>query len=178
MFINDKLNGYGEKQTLTGNIYRGEFIDNLKHGKGIEENSEHIYEGEFYQDKKEGKGKLTYIQISDSYEGEFKNNTITGTGFYIWSNKDTYQGTFIDGKMHGKGIYKWPDGGEYIGEYKDNIKEGYGKFKWCNGKIYKGPFKNGKPHGIGKLLLNDISYDVEFIEGKLTSNNKEKNSIN
>lgn len=174
-FDNGKLNGFGEKTSLVGSHYVGEFKNNLKEGFGVDENIEHIYEGEFKDDKKDGKGKLAYKTNSDVYVGEFKNNSITGNGFYTWTNKDTYQGTFINGKMHGKGLYKWPDGGEYYGEYLNNIKHGVGKFKWANGKIYEGPFKNGKPHGVGKMFINDYPYEVEFQEGKLFYN-KEKGS--
>ena len=31
--------------------------------------------------------------MKDTYEGEFKDNCITGVGFYTWKNKDTYKGT-------------------------------------------------------------------------------------
>lgn len=144
---------------------------------GIDETNEHVYQGNFKHDKKEGMGKLEYKTIKDVYEGEFKDNNITGHGFYIWANQDQYTGLFLNGKMHGKGIYRWPDGGEYEGDYKHNIKEGKGRFKWSNGKIYEGPFKNGKPHGIGKLFINNVPYDVEFKEGKLLQNKENKNAI-
>ena len=120
---------------------------------------------------------MVYKSNQDIYEGEFKENNITGTGFYTWSNKDTYLGTFINGKMEGKGLYRWPDGGEYYGEYKNNIKEGLGKFKWANGKIYEGPFRLGKPHGSGKLFINDIKYEVEFRDGKLFHNKDKVSSM-
>ena len=73
----------------------------------VEETNEHIYEGDFKYDKKNGNGKLTYKLLKDTYEGEFKDNNITGVGFYTWVNKDTYNGSFLNGKMHGKGLYKW-----------------------------------------------------------------------
>jgi hypothetical protein len=76
--------------------------------------------------------------------------------------------------MHGKGLYKWPDGGEYYGDYINNIKEGNGVFKWVNGKVFEGPFKNGRPHGVGKLKTNNKEIEVEFKEGKLITNVKEK----
>ena len=175
-FENGILNGKGERYSLTGSTYIGDFKNMLKDGYGEDETSEHIYKGTFHEDKKQGQGKLLYKIINDEYEGEFTDNNITGTGFYIWANKDTYEGTFINGKMDGRGIYRWPDGGEYEGDYKYNIKEGMGRFKWSNGKIYDGPFKAGKPHGIGKLIINDAMYDVEFRYGKLHQN-KEKSSI-
>ncbi len=185
-FINGKANGKGMKKTLNGLLYIGDFIDNLKDGNGKEETNEHIYEGEFKKDKKNGNGKLIYKLLNDYYEGEFKDNSITGVGFYTWKNKDTYKGTFVNGKMHGKGFYKWPDGGEYYGEYVNNIKEGNGKFKWSNGRIFEGQFKKGKPHGFGKLKIGNMEFKVEFNNGKLVTNIKElmkmgkenKNKIN
>ncbi len=185
-FINGKANGKGMKKTLNGLLYIGDFIDNLKDGNGKEETNEHIYEGEFKKDKKNGNGKLIYKLLNDYYEGEFKDNCITGVGFYTWKNKDTYKGTFVNGKMHGKGFYKWPDGGEYYGEYVNNIKEGNGKFKWSNGRIFEGQFKKGKPHGFGKLKIGNMEFKVEFNNGKLVTNIKElmkmgkenKNKIN
>ena len=172
-FINNKLTGKGLKKSLNGNIYIGDFIGNKKDGFGREETNEHIYEGDFKYDKKNGNGKLTYKLLKDTYEGEFKDNNITGVGFYTWVNKDTYNGSFLNGKMHGKGLYKWPDGGEYYGDYVNNIKEGYGRFKWNNGKIYEGEFKKGKPSGFGKLKINNWEFYVEFNDGKLITNIKE-----
>lgn len=177
-FENCLLNGKGEKYSLSGSVYKGDFKNGMKDGIGEEETSEHIYVGQYKNDKKEGKGKLIYKAIKDVYDGEFKENCITGYGFYTWANKDTYQGTFFNGKMHGKGLYKWPDGGEYIGDYINNIKEGFGKFKWSNGKIFEGPFKNGRPHGIGKLAIENEVYDVEFKDGKLVQTLAKKNSPN
>lgn len=166
-FEDGVLSAKGEKHSLTGTVYVGDFKNGMKYGIGQEETNEHTYNGEYRNDKKHGKGKLVYKAIKDIYEGEFKENAITGMGFYIWANKDTFDGTFLNGKMHGRGVYKWPDGGEYIGDYINNIKEGNGKFKWANGKIFEGPFKGGRPHGIGKLTIETTMYEVEFKEGKL-----------
>ena len=144
LYIQGTLNGKGEKFSLNGNYYEGEFKDGLKYGQGREETKEDVYVGNFENDKKNKKGKLVYKKINDSYEGDFLDNNITGKGEYKWENDDIYIGDFIDEKMHGKGLYKWPDGGEYEGEYINNIKEGIGRFKWSNGKIYEGPFEGGK----------------------------------
>ena len=171
-FQNGIINGKGLKLTQNDTLFIGELSNFLKEGKGYEETPEHIYEGQFKNDMKEGQGKLSYKNCNDVYQGEFKENNITGFGFYIWDNKHTYLGEFINGKMHGRGTYKWPDGSEYDGEYINNIKEGNGIFKWADGRIFKGTFKNGKPHGFGKLSFKGIDFDAEFINGKLNGDLK------
>ena len=125
---------------------------------------------------KNGKGKLTFLNMGDSYEGDFINDKITGFGKYIWSNKHEYIGDFIEGDMNGKGKYKWPDGNEYEGEYVNNKREGEGKFKWNNGDVFKGLFHDGKPYGKGIMIRKGITYKGEFIKGNfkiLKDSNKE-----
>lgn len=167
LFINNKLNGLGEKFTSTGNYYKGEFKDSYKHGRGYEENNEYNYEGEFSQNKKHGKGFIMYTKTGESYEGEFQNNHVSGTGKYTWANQDTYEGSFLSGMMHGKGLYKWKDGGEYYGDYQNNIKEGKGIFKWVNGRTFIGGFKDGKPHGEGEMIYNQKKFKVNIDHGKI-----------
>jgi hypothetical protein len=175
LFRNGKLNGKGERINSKGSRYNGDFVNDLREGRGVEETNEHIYTGEYKLDRKNGKGKLTYKKIKDEYEGDFTDNCITGHGYYMWANKDTYKGQFVNAKMHGKGYYKWPDGGEYTGEYINNIKEGSGVFIWANGKRFEGPFKNGRPHGAGKLIYSDKTFDVVFENGKLPRSPLKKN---
>ena len=170
LFIDGILNGKGEiikiDERRRKNIFRGEIKNFKREGKGEEKTSDYTYEGEFLNDLKHGKGKIKYKNTGDYYEGEFTKGEITGTGKYLWKNKHMYNGDFVGGKMHGKGIYKWPDGNEYEGEYINNIKEGEGVFKWKDGRIYKGKFKRGRPHGKGILTVNGISFDVIFENGK------------
>ena len=175
VYINNLLKGKGERYYADGTIYKGEFNDGMRHGEGIEETNEHVFTGTFVNDKKQGNGKLKYKSKEDVYIGEFKNNTITGVGKYIWKNKDVYEGSFLCGKMHGKGKYKWADGDEYEGEYVDGLKEGIGVFKWSNGKIYSGTFSNGKPNGKGIFYSDNKKYDVVFVDGRMTETNQIEN---
>lgn len=176
-FLNGKLDGRGTKKMLNGFFYIGDFAFGVREGKGKEETKDHIYEGQFSNDKKNGKGKLIYKILNDSYEGDFTDNLITGTGLYKWTNGESYYGSFVNGKMHGKGLYKWPDGGQYEGEYVNNIKEGKGIFKWANGKIFEGEFKNGRPSGPGFLITKKKRFAVTFKDGKITGKVKEINRI-
>ena len=170
LFIDGILNGKGEiikiDENRRKNIFRGDIKNFKKEGKGEEKTSDYTYEGEFLNDIKHGKGKINYNNTGDYYEGIFTKGEITGNGFYSWKNKHMYNGDFVAGKMHGKGLYVWPDGNEYEGEYVNNVKEGYGVFKWRDGRIYKGKFKNGRPHGKGILTINGISFDAIFENGK------------
>lgn len=177
-FSNGKLDGRGTKKMLNGFFYIGDFVFGIREGKGKEETKDHIYEGHFSNDKKNGKGKLIYKILNDSYEGDFTDNLITGTGLYKWTNGESYYGSFVNGKMHGKGLYKWPDGGQYEGEYVNNIKEGKGIFRWANGKIFEGEFKNGRPSGPGFLTTKKKRFAVTFKDGKLTGKVNEINRIN
>ena len=153
--------------------FEGEIKDYKKEGKGREKSDEYEFEGNYHNDMKNGLGKITYLISGDKYEGEFKNDTITGHGKYIWNNKSVYIGEFLEGKMHGRGIYKWPEGNEYEGEYKNNIKEGKGRFKWKNGVIFDGNFLGGKPHGKGELIYKNKKESVEYDNGNLKGNFKE-----
>ena len=166
-FTKGKLDGRATKKTLTNCLYIGDFINGVIEGNGKEECKEYVYEGQFVSDKKHGKGKIIYKQTGDVYEGEFKDDAITGNGVYKWANGESYKGSVLNGKMHGRGIYKWPDGGEYEGDYVHNLKEGKGRFRWANGKVFKGEFRNGKPNGKGVLMTNNKEYNVVFKNGKL-----------
>ena len=173
LFKNSVLTGKGIiiKEEVKNNKkceynYKGDIVNFLKEGKGVEKTEEYLYEGEFKKDLKDGKGKLTYFKGGDVYEGDFSKNEITGKGFYYFSNKNTYEGEFLKGKMHGKGLYTWFNGNEYEGEYVNNVKEGVGEYRWNDGKIYKGEFSKGLPHGKGILTIKGVSYDATFEYGK------------
>jgi len=167
-FFNNKLTGKGQKFSFNGDFYEGDFYEFQKQGQGFEETKDYKYNGSFFNDKKNFKGKIEFKQNKDIFDGDFKDDAITGNGKYLWGNGDKFNGSFLNGKMHGYGFYQWPDGSEYEGSYVDNIKNGKGKFKWSNGKIFEGPFLNGKQHGKGKLIYPDGRVRVIFFEeGKM-----------
>ena len=146
--------------------YFGEVIDFKKNGKGEEKCEEYIYKGEFLENLRHGYGRLEYLQNGDIYEGNFNRGEITGKGKYIWSNKEQYEGDFLNGIKHGKGVYKWPDGIVYEGEYIKGIREGKGKYKWKDGRVFEGMFRNGKPDGKGKLTFKGKTFLCEYKNGK------------
>ena len=177
--INKSNGGYNEENNNIKNeddnklIYEGDIKNFKKEGYGIETCPEYKYEGNFHDDMKNGQGSIIYLKSGEKYKGEFKNNEITGYGYYTYKNKQTYKGELVNGKKQGKGIYNWTDGSEYNGEYKNDIREGEGSLKWSNGVIFKGKFLNGKPEGKGKLFYENKTKDVEYIRGKFVGNMNE-----
>ena len=174
----NKSNGGNEQENINNKdnnddnnlVYEGEIKDFKREGLGVEKCPEYVYEGNFHDDMKNGQGSIKYLKLRRKYEGEFKNNEITGYGYLIYENKQTYKGNLVDGKKEGKGKYIWPDGSEYEGEYKNDIREGEGSLKWANGLIFKGKFHNGRPEGKGKLYSKNSIKDVEYRKGKIFGN--------
>jgi hypothetical protein len=42
--------------------------------------------------------------------GEFKEDSITGKGIYVWKDGRRYEGEFVDGKRTGGGVLTWQNG--------------------------------------------------------------------
>ena len=56
-WVNDFKQGEGKQVMLNGNVYIGNFDNNMRHGHGKLTTANSVYTGEFVKDKKEGKGK-------------------------------------------------------------------------------------------------------------------------
>ena len=174
LFTQSKLNGKGLRYNQEiNNIYKGDFFNGLRHGKGKDYRNGLKYEGDFNMDKKCGKGKILF-ESGDTYEGEFSNNKFNGYGHYIWAkNKHEYKGNYLDGKFHGEGCYTWGENEYYNGEYVNGIKEGEGELSFKDGKKFFVNFTNGKPDGIGMFQDQDGNRcEVEFINGKINKKYK------
>ena len=174
LFNKSGLNGKGLRYNQEiDHIYKGDFMDGLRHGKGKDYRSKIKYEGDFRKDKKCGKGKILF-ESGDTYEGEFNDNKFNGYGHYIWAkNKNEYKGNYLDGKFHGDGFYQWGENEYYNGEYVNGIKEGEGELSFKDGKKFFVNFTNGKPNGIGIFQDQDGNRcEVEFINGKINKKYK------
>ena len=181
---------YGITYNLSGDYYKGSFVEGKKDGNGIliYKNGTK-YEGDFKNNKHEGFGKLKQLDgetfigewkdgkingngvrchcNGDRYIGSYVNNIRNGHGIYTFSNGDSYEGNWLDGKATGKGIFKFKNGDIYEGEFKYNIIMGHGSFKTKNGDIYSGIFKNGLINGKGVLTYqNGEKYVGFFKNGK------------
>ena len=168
-----KMEGKGILFWINGDKYEGDFVNDLKEGKGkYYFNNKNIYEGEYKNGKKHGKG-IFYWNNGEKFEGYFVNDLKEGHGKYYYNNNDIYEGEYKNGKKHGKGILYWNDGNIYEGNWKDGKSEGKGMFYWNDGCIYDGDFKNDIREGKGIYYWED----GDRYEGDWKNNNKEGKGI-
>ncbi len=86
-----------------GSVYKGNFKNGKRSGRGILENEKKlsIYEGYFRENKKNGIG---YLKTKNyQYFGPFKDDKKYGKGLIIFNNGSRFQGWFRQDKMQGYG---------------------------------------------------------------------------
>ncbi|CAD2215073.1 phosphatidylinositol-4-phosphate 5-kinase [Angomonas deanei] len=136
-----------------GTVGGGQFL--FKHGKGIlvYQNGD-TYDGEFVFNVRHGKGKLNLVNKTEEYEGQFQRNRKNGYGVlrYLHTNQ-YYKGNFVDDVREGEGVMRFSNGDEYLGNFKHNSIEGFGTMKYKNGDIYEGEWKEGIRNGLGTYSL-------------------------
>ncbi len=149
------------------NIYLLYPNDKLKQGVIKQEYDDgSSYVGEVKNSKKHGFGKYTFPSFAKSaketpetYFGEFRNDSIDGTGSMIYSQGSFYEGGFRNKIREGDAVYNCIDGSVYEGEFQGDLKNGLGTLKMGNGDIYQGYFYNGLFDGEGtyKSTFRNIS---------------------
>lgn len=137
-----------------------------------------IYTGEFKNNLANGKGTLKSANGS-IYKGPFKNGFSHGYGMKIYNNGCEYIGNFKEGLRDGNGLITLLDGMKYSGQFKNDLLHGFGELKFANGTYYKGQFIDNKRHGSGKLydnndklLFDGTWHDNSAINGILYFNDK------
>ena len=164
---NGKFTGWGREIRNNGEVYEGKFENGKITGKGVYKYKDILYIGDFVKNIREGKGeKLTKNYY---YNGYFNNDKINGFGRIQFINskdgESEYEGDFKENNIEGKGIMKWKNGNRYEGEMKNNKMNGEGILKLNNGVILKGAFQDGnyvdKRNYINKSKLYIVN-NVEF----------------
>lgn len=136
----------------TGNMYKGEWLDDKYHGKGIEcwNNNTIVYTGDFVEGKKTGFGKFEFD--GNYYEGDFEDGQFDGEGeYYFIESGKKYKGAFQDNQINGIGVMTFSDGSSYEGTFLDGKPDGKGVKRMPNGNIFEGTWKMGIKHGKGKF---------------------------
>ena len=85
-----------------------------------------IYEGALTNGTTmDGAGSYNWASHGVSYKGDFKANTIVGSGAYEWSDGSTYEGQVVAGLRHGTGKFtgkgSYPT---YEGEWREGRRHG------------------------------------------------------
>ncbi|OLQ08607.1 Phosphatidylinositol 4-phosphate 5-kinase 5 [Symbiodinium microadriaticum] len=157
--------------------YRGEWIEDLQSGYGVESWDEGChFEGEFKAGQKNGQG-IYYWSDGSRYEGAWRRNAIHGPGYYVGADRREFHGLWQNSAIHGCGAYSWPDGRKYEGEKLGSMKaSGWtanSTAKEDTTTRYEGFWLDGKQHGQGRyyhtdgyslLALWDQGRRVEWLE--------------
>ncbi|CAG9331810.1 unnamed protein product [Blepharisma stoltei] len=107
MWENDKYNGEGMLSTSDGHVYEGTFKNNTIIWGLAAYPNKCIYKGEFQNWKKHGKGVFTWPHLKWIYEGYFEDNKLKGEGKWTFDDGCTFEGIF-DG-LTGIGTMLYPD---------------------------------------------------------------------
>jgi hypothetical protein len=128
------------------------------------------YEGGMVDGKRNGIGKLN--SQFGVYEGEFKNDSISGFGKFIGRDGSFYVGDWQNRKWHGIGEARWPAGNYCVCEFEQHKIKGFGHYIRTDSSQYDGYYLNGVKHGKGKAIIMNKSryghiYLGEFNDGKI-----------
>ena len=158
-------------------IYDGETVNGLKHGKGaVFYKSGARYDGEWMNGMEHGHGSKLWADEDTeagggSYVGEFRNGVFHGQGKRVFTAGDragnTYEGGWANGRKNGEGRYVWASGAVYEGGWLNDCQHGHGRYEYDNGSSYEGEFKNAVRWGKGVFVYkNGRRYEGEFKMGE------------
>ncbi|XP_069475687.1 MORN repeat-containing protein 3 [Ambystoma mexicanum] len=158
---------------VNGDHYTGEWLDNLKHGKGTQtwKSSKAIYDGDWKKGKRNGFGTYSlpdpvtgeYMKV---YSGWWKNDKRQGYGTHFYSNKEYYEGDWKADQRSGWGRMYFGNGDIYEGEWLEDKHSGQGMLQLAGENRYEGTWKNGKKHGPGKFYYMNTGqlYEGVWVE--------------
>ena len=149
---------------VNGDIYIGDFKNNLRHGIGIcyyFNGSE--YKGAWQGDKQHGNGELTYsdgrmrkgVWSENIYQGSSVSDITVKTGGPqppTSKVNEKLEGCQSGNCKNGRGIYLYADGNIYEGDFENGLPNGTGKISYANGDVYEGEIEKGSLHGKGMMI--------------------------
>ena len=91
MFPNVIKKGSGVFVNKEGDIYEGEYKNDMFEGKGALKSRGGWYRGTFVQGEKCGKGVMNF-NSGAGYDGEWAHNRFEGEGTYLWPDNKRYEG--------------------------------------------------------------------------------------
>jgi len=95
--------------------------------------------------------------------------SIKNTAVIEYDDGSVYVGEIMGSQPDGQGTLITLNGDLFYGDWQDGKQHGRGHYLWVDGRIYIGGFKNGLRHGKGRIFKNGESYEVDFRNGDLIS---------
>lgn len=158
-FVEGKRQGFGIYYAKCGHRYEGEWMNDLRHGKGIQE---------FKTTKTTKKGKEKLVSAG-KYDGAWHNNKKHGKGRFEYGNGDCYSGDWVDNLKHGHASYTFANGDRFDGEFVNDMMEGEGIFfEAATGDQILGSWAKDQLDGkCVKLCADGTKYTVNYRNGEL-----------
>jgi hypothetical protein len=169
--INPSLDGkHFVIKNSDGSTYTGSMLNGMKNGFGTLEsiNSKCIYSGSWLNDERHGQG--IEKNRTKVYNGEWKHNIMDGYCCVNIFRIGVFTGTYIQGERRGFGVMNYHNGARYTGNWTHGLKDGNGLWENPGGTyvLYDGNFVMDEFNGIGKLtFLNGSVYTGEFYFGSI-----------
>ncbi|XP_057681848.1 radial spoke head 10 homolog B isoform X1 [Corythoichthys intestinalis] len=185
---------YNQEET---SWYKGNWVLNERVGWGVRcYPSGNIYFGEWKQNLRYGEGTMRWLSLGQLYVGNWHDGVQQGHGTHVWLMKRTepgaefrpsnqYTGNFFQGYRHGPGIFYYAGGAIYEGGWQDNKKHGKGKVTLKDGYEFEGQFLNDKMvspimtanqapvlHGMAESLGPDMTVNIDCALEKIPNRNQ------
>lgn len=150
--VDETRHGRGRHVCSTGDVYDGGWKDDKRHGVGTMTFASGLtYEGEWVDDKTCGRGRCRYVG-GDAYDGEWKNDHRWGWGTQTFANGDSYEGEWVDDVIEGRGLYTYADGASFNGATLSGRRV-RGRYAAKDGSVeYDGEWDGDERHGRGKYV--------------------------
>lgn len=155
----DCISGKGVMMA-NGDIYMGDFKNNLRHGIGIcyfFNGTE--YKGAWQMDMQYGNGVLTYPD-GTSRKGFWSKNIFIGEKESgpkppPMPGPPKVEGCQSGDCQNGKGSYLFANGDIYVGGFQNGLPDGFGKIQFNKGDSYEGEMEKGFMHGKGIMISSN-----------------------
>lgn len=154
--------------SVNGDEYTGEWLDNLKHGKGTYKwkNNGSLYDGDWKCGKRNGFGTYSTYRpdggYMKQYSGGWKNDKRHGYGTHFYTETEYYEGEWYADKRSGWGRMYYADGSIYEGEWFDDQRSGQGMLRLESENRYEGSWRHDKKNGPGRFYYLDKG---QYLEG-------------
>lgn len=152
--------GSGRLSSKNGDVYEGDFKDDMKHGIGVETRANgFVHHGNWENDLPHGHGTLRteHVELTGYWKG---GQTSDGPGWTIMYPKAgvIYEGEAKGGKPHGKGKLSIASGSsvlKYNGDFCLGLRHGEGVLTVQSHVIYEGAWIGDEPADKNHLAGNN-----------------------